>query len=165
MLSSIIFISALIASASAAARPWNGTQPRDIGVHCGTTQDASLSDCNNLINNWDSLYNADSGSCHFVVAGNVFDFGKALTVACSGTCCVYVTGFCDPSDLPDKEQIKSEAQGLLGCADKGKGLINGMHQFESDRHATCVGGRNGCGDCFDDSDYDYSVVKPAGGTC
>jgi hypothetical protein len=97
MLSSITFISALVASASAAARPWNGTQPRDIGVHCGTTQDASLSDCNNLINNWDSLYNADSGSlaknhqknqslihcagsCHFVVAGNVFDFGKALTV-------------------------------------------------------------------------------------
>jgi hypothetical protein len=54
-----------------------------------------------------------------------------------------VTGWCEPSELPDKEKITNEAQGLLGCADQGKGLINGMHQFESDRHATCIGGRDG----------------------
>lgn len=101
MLLSIIYISALAASVSAAARPWNGTQPRDIGVHCGTTQDAGLNDCNDLINNWDSLYNANSGplakndsndqplincagSCNFFVAGNLFDEGKALTVVRSG---------------------------------------------------------------------------------
>ncbi|KAF9455992.1 hypothetical protein BDZ94DRAFT_1315615 [Collybia nuda] len=119
-----------------------------VGVHCGTTEDATLSDCQKLLtpDTWNGAWAGSNSVCHFGL-GNV-----AHNVGClgGGNCCVYVAGV-DPNTL-GKEQARTEAQGLLGCADTGKNLVNALQTF-SDGHGVCISNGHGCGDCFDDSDF------------
>ncbi|KAL0581217.1 hypothetical protein V5O48_000805 [Marasmius crinis-equi] len=128
-------------------------------VHCGTTDDATLSDCQALVTDkalWDSVFNTGN-ICHFTnVIYQLVDH-EAYNVACHGDCCVYAAGdsaFEDPQGgyLPDRDRTFEEAAGLLGCGDPSTNKINVMQSF-SDNHAVCLSNGNGCGDCFDDADY------------
>lgn len=127
-------------------------------VHCGTTSDATLSDCQFLTSDqptWDANFNTGN-TCTFTnPLANLYD-ATAYNVACYQNCCVYVYGasaFSDPGGgySIDSQLIKNEAAGLLGCGDTAANKVNAMQNF-SDGHAVCVSDGNGCGDCFDDSD-------------
>ncbi|CAL1706547.1 unnamed protein product [Somion occarium] len=121
-----------------------------VGVHCGTTEDATLSDCQALVDpgTWNGAWAGTSNVCHYTNPISLEIDAVAHNVACHGNCCVYVAR----SDNPDKEQTRTEAQGLLGCGDTGANKINGL-DFFADRHGVCLSNGNGCGDCFDDSDF------------
>ncbi|KAL0577526.1 hypothetical protein V5O48_004467 [Marasmius crinis-equi] len=124
-----------------------------VGVHCGTTNDATLSDCHALIDDegaWNAAFNTGN-KCTFTNPLQVPLPQTAFNVACKGNCCVYVGGV-SGGDVILKDQTRSEAQGLLGCGDSGKNLINGMQKFD-DGHGVCLSNGDGCGDCFDDSDF------------
>jgi hypothetical protein len=60
---------------------------------------------------------------------------------------VYVAGYGSGNEN-DKDRIKGEAQGLMGCADTSSSRINVIGQY-SDYTGVCISDRNGCGDCFD----------------
>ncbi|KAK7448066.1 hypothetical protein VKT23_013822 [Stygiomarasmius scandens] len=100
----------------------------DVGVHCGTTDDATFSDCQALVNpdTWNAAFTTGN-ICHWGL-GN-----PANNVACHGNCCVYVARL----DNLNSEQIRNEAAGLFGCADTGANKINGMQEFQ-DTHGTCI---------------------------
>ncbi|KAJ7268477.1 hypothetical protein C8J57DRAFT_1509661 [Mycena rebaudengoi] len=117
--------------------------------HCGTTSDAGLGDCKTMLDQWDSLFELQS-TCTFTSPEGC-GVETANNVACFGTCCAYMKNNGEPID---KERIKSMATNVLDCADTSKGLVNGVRQ-DDDHVAVCLGGRDACGDCFDDeSDYD-----------
>ncbi|KAJ8496319.1 hypothetical protein ONZ45_g12516 [Pleurotus djamor] len=147
-------ITILAATTFALANPF---ERRD--VHCGTTSDATLSDCQALTSDkalWDSVFNTNN-VCHFTNPTYQLFNHEAFNVACHGNCCVYVAGdnaFEDPQGgfVIDGDRIFQEAAGLMGCGDPNGNTINAMQSF-SDSHATCVSDGNGCGDCFDDADY------------
>ncbi|KAL0580887.1 hypothetical protein V5O48_001080 [Marasmius crinis-equi] len=132
-------------------------QRRD--VHCGTTADATLSDCQQLTSDkglWDSVFNTNN-ICHFTNPTYQLINHDAFNVACHGNCCVYAAGdnaFESPTGgfVPDRDRTFEEAGGLLGCGDPGSNKINVMQSF-SDGHAVCLSDGSGCGDCFDDADY------------
>ncbi|ORX36082.1 hypothetical protein BD324DRAFT_630088 [Kockovaella imperatae] len=122
------------------------------GVHCGTTADATLSDCEALVNDqsiWDAAFNTGN-ICHY---SNVIENGgipaEAYNVACHGNCCVYVAGYA--ANQIDKYFTQEQAQGLLGCGDTANNKINALQTF--DDHGVCISSGDGCGDCFDDSDF------------
>ncbi|KAJ7268479.1 hypothetical protein C8J57DRAFT_1325237 [Mycena rebaudengoi] len=119
-------------------------------VYCGTTSDASLGDCNIMFDQWDGLFETAS-QCSFLNSAWGSVIRPAWNVACSGNCCVYVAGYGSGGEI-DKNKIKGQAQGLMGCADKSSGRINAMQQFD-DFTGVCISDRNGCSDCFDDSDF------------
>lgn len=122
-------------------------------VYCGTTDDATLSDCRALVDpaTWDSAWAADSNVCHY---SNGLQFNqKAYNVACHGNCCVYyANGFRTQPNF-DKELIRSRAAALMGCGDPAKNKINGLQVTPVDGSGVCLSNGNGCGDCFDDSDF------------
>ncbi|CAL1699320.1 unnamed protein product [Somion occarium] len=140
----IATFTALIAAPAALAQ---------VGVHCGTTSDATLSDCQALVDSgtWNGEWAGKGNVCHYSNPWNGDINAVAYNVACHGNCCVYVAR----SGNPDKEQTRKEAQGLLGCGDTGSNKINGLDYFP-DGHGVCLGGRDACGDCFDDQDFDNS---------
>ncbi|KAI5478839.1 hypothetical protein MNV49_004571 [Pseudohyphozyma bogoriensis] len=136
-------------------------EKKNTDVHCGTTSDATLSDCQTLtgdVDTWNAAFNWNN-VCHFTnVLANVYDY-PAYNAACFGNCCVYVTG--PSTKIPaalditaSSETIRQNAAGLLGCGDTGANKVNAMQKFD-DGHAVCVSDGNGCGDCFDDSDYAF----------
>ncbi|ESK88845.1 hypothetical protein Moror_17067 [Moniliophthora roreri MCA 2997] len=124
----------------------------EVGVHCGTTSDATLSDCQALVNDqaaWNAAFNTGN-TCTYT---NPLDLPPktAWNVACKGNCCVYVAGVTG-GDVILSETTRQEAAGLLGCGDPSKNSINGMQKFD-DGHGVCLSNGDGCGDCFDDSDF------------
>ncbi|PWN88748.1 hypothetical protein FA10DRAFT_172357 [Acaromyces ingoldii] len=129
-------------------------------VHCGTTNDATLSDCQALTSDkaiWDAAWAGNTNVCHFTnPLANLYNH-DAYNVACHGDCCVYAAGdnaFEDPQGgfTLDRDRFYEEAGGLLGCADASKNKVNGLQNF-SDGHHICISNGDGCGDCFDDADY------------
>lgn len=161
MRSAFISLVALVAVVSAAPAPTElgGKLLHRRDVHCGTTSDATLSDCQFLTSDqptWDAAYNLDN-TCHFTnFLADLYD-ATAYNVACYGNCCVYVYGasaFSDPGGgySYDSQLLKNEAAGLLGCGDTAANKVNGMQKF-SDGHAVCLSNGDGCGDCFDDDDF------------
>ncbi|EIM91785.1 uncharacterized protein STEHIDRAFT_151145 [Stereum hirsutum FP-91666 SS1] len=125
-----------------------------VGIHCGTTSDATLSDCQALVDpdTWNSVWAGTSNVCHYSNPNSGIVGGKAQNVACHGNCCVYVADGGAKNFQFVSETIRNEAAGLLGCGDTSKDKINGLDFFE-DGHGTCISNGNGCGDCFDDSDF------------
>ncbi|KAL8277803.1 hypothetical protein RQP46_009786 [Phenoliferia psychrophenolica] len=116
-------------------------------VHCGTTSDATLSDCHDLIDNVDNWNSASN-------TGNPCSFGAlvpegALNVACRNNCCVYVAR--NVGDI-DRETTRLQAQGMFGCGSVEANKINVLQVFP-DGHGVCISDGNGCGDCFDDGDF------------
>lgn len=45
--------------------------------------------------------------------------------------------------MPDKDQTRGEAQGLLGCADTKKGKVNALDFVTSDMHGVCISNGKG----------------------
>ncbi|KAJ7261644.1 hypothetical protein C8J57DRAFT_1071947, partial [Mycena rebaudengoi] len=63
-----------------------------VGVHCGSTSDATFSDCQALIDptTWDSAWVTDTNVCHYSNADDLFSApAVAYNTACYGHCCVY----------------------------------------------------------------------------
>ncbi|KAI5474418.1 hypothetical protein MNV49_003359 [Pseudohyphozyma bogoriensis] len=144
MLSSTLAVAFLSFLGAASATNYFNT-----GVHCGTTSNAKLSDCQALINNqatWDAAW-ATGNSCTYWNLGSI---GIAYNMACHGNCCVYAAGRASGVDY-DKYTTQSEAAGLLGCGDASSDQINALQTFTD--HGICISDGNGCGDCFDDSDF------------
>ncbi|KAJ6565845.1 hypothetical protein DFH09DRAFT_1314630 [Mycena vulgaris] len=127
--------SALITLITFAAAPGVFAQ---VGVHCGTTSDATFSDCQALTDpatNPDDLFAAPA---------------VAYNTACHGNCCVYFAS--KTGGKPDKEKTRQDALSLLGCADQSKNKINGL-LFTEQAYGVCISNGKGCGDCFDDKDF------------
>ncbi|KAJ8496320.1 hypothetical protein ONZ45_g12517 [Pleurotus djamor] len=125
----------------------------DVGVHCGTTGDATLSDCQALINDegaWNAAFNTGN-TCTYTNPFIVPLPQTAFNVACQGNCCVYVAGV-SGGDVILRDTTRNEAAGLLGCGDTSQDKINGMQKFD-DGHGICLSNGGGCGDCFDDIDF------------
>ncbi|GJE91140.1 hypothetical protein PsYK624_072890 [Phanerochaete sordida] len=138
----------LLAALAAAQLAYAG-----IGVHCGTTNDATLSDCKALLNDdatWDGAWAGTSNVCHYSNADSGVINGKAYNTACHGNCCIYYASMV--GHTPDKGQTRADAQGLLGCADTDKDAVNGLDFFDDGR-GVCISDGSGCGDCFDDADF------------
>ena len=113
---------------------------------CGTTQDADLAVCEGLLANWPGEL-VESNKCHF--GGFWRGTNVAYNVVSAPGCSVYVVG-AGKEPLAVKEAVQS----LMGCADRSKGKVNGVTTL-ADKTFVCVGGNDGCGDCFDDSDIDH----------
>ncbi|KAF5346645.1 hypothetical protein D9758_013193 [Tetrapyrgos nigripes] len=150
--------------------PSGGTQ---VGVHCGTTSDANLDDCKFLVdpNNWGGAF-ADNNVCHYTNPITQEINAAAYNVACHGQCqesfsahsgsqadqffptigCVYVARMPQDSLKDNSDLIREQAAGLFGCADTSKNKVNVMTQL-SNKIGVCISNGNGCGDCFDDSDF------------
>ncbi|PWN88749.1 hypothetical protein FA10DRAFT_303678 [Acaromyces ingoldii] len=129
------------------------TAHASVGVHCGTTGDAVLSDCKDMLNDkafWDGEFNTGATCTYTNPFSTVPLPTTAYNVACKGECCVYVAA--TGADTVLKETTRQEALGLLGCGDEGANKINGMQKFD-DGHGVCIGDRGACGDCFDDIDF------------
>ncbi|KAJ7598833.1 hypothetical protein C8J56DRAFT_1092710 [Mycena floridula] len=124
------------------------------GVHCGTTSDATLSDCQALVdpNTWNSAWASGNNVCHYTNPISVEIDAEAFNVACHGNCCVYVARVAAADLDGKKEQIRNEAAGLFGCGDPSVDKVNAMQEFD-DKHGTCISNGDGCGDCFDDADF------------
>ncbi|KIJ42251.1 hypothetical protein M422DRAFT_254658 [Sphaerobolus stellatus SS14] len=133
----IFLLSSIIAVAAAPA------VFASVGVHCGTTDDATLSDCQALVqpDTWNGAFAGTSNACHFGL-GEV-----AYNVACHGNCCAYLA-----RGTPNRDTTRNEAASLLGCGDTQNNKINELVAFQ-DGHGVCLSNGNGCGDCFDDSDF------------
>ncbi|KAJ8088414.1 hypothetical protein AAF712_005214 [Marasmius tenuissimus] len=124
----------------------------EVGIHCGTTKDATFSDCKSLIEDestWNAAFNT-ANTCSYLNPWIVPFPQTAYNVACKGNCCVYVAGY-ESYDI-SRVDTRRQAQGLLGCADTGKDKINAMQKFD-DGHGVCISNGSGCGDCFDDRDF------------
>ncbi|GJE91141.1 hypothetical protein PsYK624_072900 [Phanerochaete sordida] len=152
--STIFFFVAVAALTQAAAgmriSERDGTDPK---VFCGTTEDATLSDCQALVqpDTWNAAWAAGSNVCHYT---NGLNFNEpAYNVACHGNCCAYyANGFRTQANF-DSESIRGRAASLLGCGDTAKNSINGLQVTPVDGSGVCLSDGNGCGDCFDDSDF------------
>ncbi|ORX36081.1 hypothetical protein BD324DRAFT_630085 [Kockovaella imperatae] len=127
-------------------------------VHCGTTSDATLSDCQALVTPeiWNQVFNTGN-VCHFTnPLANIYD-GTALNLACHENCCVYYTNNqANPGSslYQSSETLRQAAAGLLGCGDTSANKINGLDNL--DGYAICISDGNGCGDCFDDADWAFA---------
>lgn len=130
---------------------------RDGDVHCGTTNDATFSDCQTLLNDdatWNAAWAGTSNVCHYTnVLMPAFD-AVAYNTACHGNCCVYWASSSQEGS-PDKDTTRANAQGLLGCADRDVNKINGLDHFKSQGYGVCISDGSGCGDCFDDADFAF----------
>ncbi|KAF5362748.1 hypothetical protein D9758_011738 [Tetrapyrgos nigripes] len=104
------------------------------GVHCGTTNDASLDDCKFLIQdekNWNAAFAGNNNVCHYTnFITREFNY-EAHNVACHGQCCVYVARMKTEVIKDYSSLIRQEASGLFGCADTSKGKINVMTQLDN----------------------------------
>ncbi|KAJ6572420.1 hypothetical protein DFH09DRAFT_1246816 [Mycena vulgaris] len=124
-----------------------------VGVHCGTTSDATFSDCQALTDPgiWDTAWAADSNVCHYRDSDDLFGArAVAYNTACHGNCCVYYAS--KTGGKPDKEKTRQDAMSLFGCADKGKNKVNAL-LFTEQAYGVCLSDGKGCGDCFDDGDF------------
>ncbi|KZV97020.1 hypothetical protein EXIGLDRAFT_704321 [Exidia glandulosa HHB12029] len=114
-------------------------------VHCGTTADATLSDCQNLVNNAD-VFNAawagNSNTCHYTNVVELKIDYPASNTACSGNCCVYyATGTTDNS-VPDQETVRQRAIGLLGCGATDVNKVNALG-VAADGSGVCLSNGDG----------------------
>ncbi|CAA7259340.1 unnamed protein product [Cyclocybe aegerita] len=125
-------------------------------VHCGTTDDATLSDCRALIDNrdnWNAAFAGNDNLCHYTNPQDLKFNYPAYNTACRGECCVYyASGDSDEGPVPNAETIRSRAAGLLGCGDTGSNKVNALG-VAGDGSGVCISNGDGCGDCFDDSDF------------
>ncbi|KAJ6565675.1 hypothetical protein B0H10DRAFT_2359153 [Mycena sp. CBHHK59/15] len=125
-----------------------------VGAHCGTTSDATYSDCQALVDpaTWDAAWAADSNVCHYRNSDDLFGTpATAYNTACHGNCCVYFASKV-AGGKPDKEKTRQDAISLFGCADTKVNKINGMVYTEQ-AYGVCISNGQGCGDCFDDKDF------------
>ncbi|EPQ53363.1 hypothetical protein GLOTRDRAFT_95323 [Gloeophyllum trabeum ATCC 11539] len=106
---------------------------------CGTTADATLSDCQYLYDHWPDFPDW-SPTCHY------FDgvVSTAWRPACNGNCCIYTDW--NGGLWAD---IHTAVSHLLDCGDKAKNTVNGVLQVV-DSGRVCLSNGNGCGDCFED---------------
>ncbi|KAJ6565676.1 hypothetical protein B0H10DRAFT_2112658 [Mycena sp. CBHHK59/15] len=147
---------AIVAASPAIAFPSNMTARQDqTCVHCGTTSDATLSDCQALVqpDTWNSAWAAGSNVCHWSSATPGWYNNKAYNVACHGNCCAYYSPYPNTDPTFDQEITRQRAQSLLGCGDAKVNKINGLEITRADKSGVCLSNGNGCGDCFDDSDF------------
>ncbi|KAJ7880078.1 hypothetical protein B0H13DRAFT_1886777 [Mycena leptocephala] len=124
-----------------------------VGTHCGTTEDATYSDCQALVDpaTWSSAWAGSSNVCHYSNPDDIFGApATAYNTACHGNCCVYFAS--KTGGMPDEEQTRQDAMGLFGCADMAVNKINAM-VFKEQAYGVCISDGNGCGDCFDDKDF------------
>ncbi|KIY63015.1 hypothetical protein CYLTODRAFT_382885 [Cylindrobasidium torrendii FP15055 ss-10] len=134
LLASVMGIQAASLPGLLPARGW------DNHISCGTTQDANLSACQSLLDNWQQDLR-DTLHCTYHATGS------AWNVASVEGCSVYITNI-----NAESSAVKEAVQALMGCAAVDKGKVNGLTTL-SDGSGVCIGGNDGCGDCFDDGDF------------
>ncbi|KAJ7309307.1 hypothetical protein DFH08DRAFT_974785 [Mycena albidolilacea] len=151
----------LVLATPAIAFPSNLTARDDLTcVHCGTTSDATLSDCQALVqpDTWAAAWAGDSNTCHWSSATPGWYNNKAYNVACHGNCCAYYSPYPGRSATLDQEITRQRAASLLGCGATDVNKINGLEIAEADRSGVCLSNGDGCGDCFDDNDFEASCA-------
>ncbi|KAL9933971.1 hypothetical protein V8E36_007053 [Tilletia maclaganii] len=108
---------------------------------CGTAGDATLSDCQALVDNWPVPAPTGVGQ-------------TAYNPACNGNCCVYVTTNHAIWDNPDSDigDVRAAARAFLGRGSQEKNSVNGVIDVEQDgvEGRVCLSDSAGCGDCFSD---------------
>ncbi|EJD48394.1 hypothetical protein AURDEDRAFT_29161, partial [Auricularia subglabra TFB-10046 SS5] len=122
------FLAAATASVLTARQGNNVNQPT-----CGTTGDATLSDCQYLFDQWPNFPDW-SPTCHYGVH-------KAWNPTCYQNCCVYTDW--DGGLWTD---IKLAVDHLIDCGDPGKNTVNGVVEIV-DSGRVCISNGDGCGDC------------------
>ncbi|KAJ7829300.1 hypothetical protein B0H14DRAFT_2594186 [Mycena olivaceomarginata] len=130
----------LVLATPAIAFPSNLTVRDDLTcVHCGTTSDATLSDCQALVqpDTWAAAWAGDSNTCQLCVTYSPYP-GRSATL--------------------DQEITRQRAASLLGCGATDVNKINGLEIAEADRSGVCLSNGDGCGDCFDDNDFEASCA-------
>ncbi|KAK0542352.1 hypothetical protein OC846_006658 [Tilletia horrida] len=114
---------------------------------CGTAGDATLSDCQYLVDNWPNFGNYER-TCTYSISSTAYN------PACYGNCCVYVTTDQARWDNPDSDfgDVRSAARAILGCGDPSVNKVNGVITVEQDdvEGRVCLSDGAGCGDCFSD---------------
>uniref|UniRef100_A0A0W0FFG6 Uncharacterized protein n=2 Tax=Moniliophthora roreri TaxID=221103 RepID=A0A0W0FFG6_MONRR len=132
-----LFFSAIFAAVSASSA-YAALVPRQDSPTCGTTGDATLSDCRDLVNSQWSNLNYEN-TCTFGVS-------TAYNPICHpGNCCVYVT-----VDTLSQDDVQNAARTIVnGCASESTNTVNGVINVNSDARV-CIGNGDACGDCFED---------------
>ncbi|WVR03730.1 hypothetical protein IAU60_000725 [Kwoniella sp. DSM 27419] len=151
----VTLASLLLVATAVTASP---SQHKRADVHCGTSADATLSDCQALTSDpglWASVYNTGNTCTFNQITSNKLG-ATAYNLACHGDCCVYYADqFADWQQPPvpsiNPEALRINAGSLLGCGDAGANKVNVLGNFGT--YSLCVSNGNGCGDCFDDSDF------------
>jgi len=113
---------------------------------CGVAGDATLSDCQTLVNSGWSNFDY-SRTCHFRNSAGL-PSGQAWNPICSpGNCCIYVA---NDGYKSNPDALKAAVQKILGCQDAAKNKVNGaMPAAVGQAFSVCVSDGKGCGDCFD----------------
>ncbi|KIY72582.1 hypothetical protein CYLTODRAFT_343778 [Cylindrobasidium torrendii FP15055 ss-10] len=106
-------------------------------VSCGTTQDATLSACQYLLDHWQQNL-VTSNRCTYGARGDAWNVasvqGCKLCVHHQRECRVWRCQGGRPS-----------AYAFMGCASVSKGKVNGLTTL-SDGSGVCIGGNSGCGE-------------------
>ncbi|KAJ7327880.1 hypothetical protein DFH08DRAFT_967672 [Mycena albidolilacea] len=145
----------------AIAFPSNLTARDDLTcVHCGTTSDATLSDCQALVQPdvWNGAWAGGSNKCHWSNARPGWQNNEAFNVACHGNCCAYYSAYPGRPSTLDSEITRQRAASLLGCGATNVNKINGLEIAKADKSGVCLSNGDGCGDCFDDNDFASSCA-------
>ncbi|KAJ7912194.1 hypothetical protein B0H13DRAFT_1613837 [Mycena leptocephala] len=140
---------AIAFASTAMALPSNVTarDPDQTCVHCGTTSDATLSDCQTLVqpDTWNKVWAAGSNVCHWSSATPGWYNNKAYNVACNGNCCAYYSPYPNTDPVFDQDLIRTRAASILGCGDTKVNKINGLEITRADKSGVCLSNGNGCG--------------------
>ncbi|KIY69841.1 hypothetical protein CYLTODRAFT_348732 [Cylindrobasidium torrendii FP15055 ss-10] len=102
-------------------------------ISCGTTQDATLSACQSLLDNWQQDLRTDL-PCTYHASG------RAANVASVEGCSIYIT-----NTNAESSAVKEAVQAIMGCAATDVGKVNGLTTL-SDGSGVCIGGNDGCGE-------------------
>ncbi|WVR03729.1 hypothetical protein IAU60_000724 [Kwoniella sp. DSM 27419] len=146
------FLAALTLAGLISASPLVA-EKRD-SVKCGTTKDATFSDCQALTqdpNLWNSVWAGGSNKCGVInwsIGPTPF---SAWNVACHENCCVYMTDMNgqtnDPTQYDTQDAIRNNAASLLGCADTAADKVNAVGIFYH-TYLLCLSNGDGCGDVY-----------------
>ncbi|TFK49816.1 hypothetical protein OE88DRAFT_1662507 [Heliocybe sulcata] len=138
------FLASLTVSTLSSAATLPGLMRRQGNIDdqptCGTTGDATLSDCQYMYDNWPNFPDW-SPTCHYY---DGVGSSTAWRPACNGNCCVYTDW--NGGLWAD---IRTAVSHLLDCGDKAKNTVNGVLQVV-DSGRVCISNGDGCGDCFED---------------
>ncbi|KAK7037485.1 hypothetical protein VNI00_010977 [Paramarasmius palmivorus] len=131
------FFFATVVAAVSASPAYAALMPRQNSPTCGTTGDATLVDCQDLVNSQWANLNYDR-TCTWGAGNTAYN-----PICHPGNCCVYVT-----VDTLSQDDVQNAARTIVsGCASESTDTVNGVINVNADARV-CIGNGDACSDCL-----------------